>query len=54
VLAWVRREFDRVFFNQLPTVNYNSAANVVTLDQLVIGELDATDAEGDPFAVSGG
>ena len=41
-LGWVRRDL----FNQAPTISYNEALNVQT-GQTVVGNVGATDAEGD-------
>jgi len=49
LLAWVRREF----FNSSPTIAYDPAANSQTVDDngdpVIIGNIGASDADGDPL-----
>ncbi len=52
LLAWVRREVQRTFFNQTPTIGYDPALNSQTLDGVVTGDLDAADPDGDPMSLS--
>ena len=49
LLAWVRREVQRTFFNQTPTTSYNPVENSQTVDGVVTGDLNAVDPDGDPL-----
>ena len=50
LLAWVRREVQRTFFNQTPTTSYNPVENSQTIDGVMTGDLNAVDADGDPLS----
>ena len=50
LLAWVRREVQRTFFNQTPTTAYNPAENSQSIDGVITGDLNAVDADGDPVS----
>ncbi|WP_284234960.1 YVTN family beta-propeller repeat protein [Mycobacterium antarcticum] len=52
VLAWVRREVQRTFFNEAPTIGYDAELNVQTRDGVVTGQLTAVDPDGDPLSLS--
>jgi len=52
LLAWVRREVQRTFFNQTPTIGYDPALNRQALDGVVTGDLNAVDPDGDPLSLS--
>ncbi|EHB56551.1 protein of unknown function DUF302 [Mycolicibacterium rhodesiae JS60] len=56
LLAWVRREFERAFFNHNPAINYDSTSNSQGPGGVITGDLQVTDAEGDPisYAVTDG
>jgi YVTN family beta-propeller protein len=53
LLAWARREIQRTFFNQTPTINYNPVETTHIVDGRVVtaltGDLGAVDADGDPM-----
>jgi len=55
LLAWVRREIQRTFFNRTATINYNPDRNGLTLEgdgsvSEVTGDLNAVDPDGDPVS----
>ncbi|OFJ55576.1 hypothetical protein BEL07_01340 [Mycolicibacterium grossiae] len=52
VLAWVRREIDRNFFNSAPTVAYTATGNSQDVNGAVSGRVVITDRDGDPVTVS--
>lgn len=51
LLAWVRREIQRTFFNRTPTISYNPVGTTQIVDDRVVtaltGDLGAVDADGD-------
>ena len=49
LLAWVRREVQRTFFNQTPITSYNPVENSQTVDGVATGDLNAVDPDGDPL-----
>jgi YVTN family beta-propeller protein len=52
LLAWVRREVQRTFFNQAPTISYDPALNSQAVDGVVTGDLNAADPDGDALSLS--
>ena len=48
VLEWVRREFNKTFANETPTIAYNPAANKV-IDGSIVGILTPVDSDSTTF-----
>ena len=49
LLAWVRRQIQHTLFNRTPTIAYNPAETIQTVDGVIIGDLRAVDPDGDPL-----
>jgi beta-galactosidase len=49
LLAYIRREIQRTFFNTGPTITYNPALTTQGLDGVVTGNIGAVDADGNPL-----
>jgi len=52
VLAWVRREFERTFFNSTPKIGYDATLNHQDPTGEVTGDLNVTDRDGDPVSIT--
>lgn len=52
VLAWVRREVERTFFNSAPTIAYPASGNSQDVNGRVTGSVVVTDRDGDPVSLS--
>ncbi|MGV0715466.1 Ig-like domain-containing protein [Mycolicibacterium sp. XJ662] len=47
LLGWVRRQIEYTFFNHTPTTSYDATQNSQTFNGVILGNINAADADGD-------